>query len=149
MNKKARGRILAFSARHAGNALGKINGGLEKASAAVDSMNIGPFRALASVCWGLLGDLLTAGSILPLAVCWGSSFLYEMGLCIRPAADRHHGGSHRGRPGRAGWNGDRLLAAYGVSSGAGLTVSLFFTGAVTVGALVCWAVHLVFRNRVI
>ncbi len=151
LNKKARGRILAFSARHAGNALGKkINGGLEKASAAVDSMNIGPFRALASVCWGLLGDLLTAGVYFAFGSMLGIElpfmkwvFVYALPLIATTAVPTVGGLGVRDGTVIA------FLAAYGVSSGAGLTVSLFFTGAVTVGALVCWAVHLVFRNRVI
>ncbi len=150
LNKRVRARILALSSRHTGNALGKkIDGWLEKVSAAVDSLNIGPMRVLLSVTWGILGDLLTAGVYFAFGSMLGIKlsflkwiFVYALPLIATTAIPTVGGIGVRDGTIIA------LLAAYGVSSGVALTVSLFFTGAVTICALLCWALHLLLRNKV-
>jgi uncharacterized membrane protein YbhN (UPF0104 family) len=151
LNSRVRGRILAFSSRHAKSKLGKrIDGGLQKASAAVDAMQIGPVRVLLSVLFGLLGDLTTAGVYFAIGSMLGVNlpllkwvFVYALPLIATTAIPTVGGLGVRDGTVIA------FLAAYGVSTGVALTVSLFYTGAVTVCALVSWLLHLSFKNRVI
>ena len=151
LNERARNRALAFSARHANRPLGrKIDGWLKRLSAAVDAMHIGPVQVLLSVFFGLLGDVATAGAYFALGTMLGIwlppvkwVFLYALPLIATTAIPTVGGLGVRDGAVIA------FLAAYGVSSGVALTLSLFYTGAVSVCALICWLVHLLLRNRVI
>lgn len=151
LNERVRGRVLAFSARHSRRPLGKkIDGWLNKVSAAVDAMKIGPLQVLLSVLFGLLGDVATAGAYFALGTMLGISlplvkwaFLYALPLIATTAIPTVGGLGVRDGAVIA------FLASYGVPSGTGLTLSLFYTGTLAVCAFFCWAAHLILRKRFI
>lgn len=143
LSKRPRTWLLHHTARFA-----RLQGGLQRAFEAIDAMCISPWRIVATILLGFVGDVLTSGAYAVFGMGLGIGlppthwlFVYALPLIANTALPTAAGVGVRDAALIA------FLSQYGISSAAAVSLSTLYVGALALAAAVGWLAHWCLRHR--